>query len=92
MELGGQAMRDQAAKFGFGQQLGIPMSVTPSSLPAQMNRAQEAQSAIGQYDVRVTPLQVAMVSAAALADGLAMVGADVESVAVGDTVFFRRYR
>lgn len=33
-----------------------------------------------------------MVSAAALADGLAMVGADVESVAVGDTVFFRRYR
>lgn len=33
-----------------------------------------------------------MVSAAALADGLAMVEADVESVSAGDTVSFRRYR
>ena len=33
-----------------------------------------------------------MVSAAALADGLAMVEADVESVTTGDTVAFRRYR
>lgn len=88
MELGGQAMRDQAAKFGFGQQLGIPMPVTPSSLPAQMNKAQEAQSAIGQYDVRVTPLQVAMVSAAVANKGTVMApflvkqtrGADLEVI------------
>ncbi len=33
-----------------------------------------------------------MVSSAALADGLAMVEADVESVHAGDTVSFRRYR
>lgn len=72
MELGGQAMRDQAAKFGFGEQVTIPMSVTPSSVPAQMNKPQEAQSAIGQYDVRVTPLQVAMVTAAVANQGTVM--------------------
>ena len=32
-------------------------------VPAELNKPQLAQSAIGQYDVRVTPLQVAMVRA-----------------------------
>ncbi|GAB95376.1 peptidoglycan glycosyltransferase [Kineosphaera limosa] len=72
MQLGGQALRDEAAKFGFGQQIGIPMSVTPSTMPEQMNAPQEAQSAIGQYDVRVTPLQVAMMSAAVANQGTLM--------------------
>lgn len=84
MELGGQAMRDQAAKFGFGQQFGIPMAVTPSSLPAQMNKAQEAQSAIGQYDVRVTPLQVAMISAAVANKGTVMAPFIVKQTRGGD--------
>lgn len=69
MQLGGQMLRDEAAKFGFGQSLSIPMNVTPSSVPEQMNAPQEAQSAIGQYDVRVTPLQVAMLSAAVANQG-----------------------
>jgi peptidoglycan glycosyltransferase len=68
LNLGAQALRDQAAKFGFGQALRVPMPVTPSVVPAQLNPPQTAQSAIGQYDVRVTPLQVAMV-AAAIANG-----------------------
>ena len=72
MQLGGQAIRDEAAKFGFGQQLKVPMSVTPSSVPDQMNPPQEAQAAIGQYDVRVTPLQVAMLSAAVANQGTVM--------------------
>jgi peptidoglycan glycosyltransferase len=64
LHLGAKALQDQAAKFGFGQPLAIPMPVTPSTVPAQLNQPQTAQSAIGQYDVRVTPLQVAMVAAA----------------------------
>jgi peptidoglycan glycosyltransferase len=64
LNLGGQALREQAAKFGFGQALRVPMPVTPSVVPAQLDPPQTAQSAIGQYDVRVTPLQVAMVAAA----------------------------
>lgn len=72
MELGGEAMREQAAKFGFGEQLRIPLTVTPSQFPAELSPPQEAQSAIGQYDVRVSPLQVAMVSAGVANRGVVM--------------------
>lgn len=69
MQLGGEAMRTQAEKFGFGQDLSIPMRVTPSTIPADLNAPQEAQTAVGQYETRVTPLQMAMVTAAVANDG-----------------------
>ncbi|WP_168582868.1 peptidoglycan D,D-transpeptidase FtsI family protein [Gephyromycinifex aptenodytis] len=72
MQLGADAMREQARKFGFGQQLNMPMPVTPSSVPEQINEPQEALTAIGQYDVRVTPMQVAMVAAAVGNEGKLM--------------------
>ena len=72
MELGADDFRSQAAKFGIGDRLTIPMSVTPSSVPNELNEPQLAQSAIGQYDVRVTPLQVAMISAAVANRGIVM--------------------
>ncbi|GAB2678079.1 peptidoglycan D,D-transpeptidase FtsI family protein [Thalassiella azotivora] len=72
MELGGDVLRQQAQEFGFGEDLRIPLRVTPSSVPEGMNEPQEAQAGIGQYDVRVTPLQVAMVSAAIANDGVVM--------------------
>ncbi|MFD1720479.1 peptidoglycan D,D-transpeptidase FtsI family protein [Amnibacterium endophyticum] len=63
--LGDDALRTQAEKFGFGQQLSIPLKVTPSVYPpAPLDPAQTAQTAFGQYDDRATPLQIAMVSAA----------------------------
>ncbi len=72
MELGAGDFRSQAAKFGIGDRLAIPMTVTPSSVPSELNEPQLAQSAIGQYDVRVTPLQVAMISAAVANRGVVM--------------------
>lgn len=72
VDLGGDALRDQAQKFGFGDRLSVPMPVTASSVPSGMDGAQSAQAAIGQYDVRVTPLQVAMVSAAIANKGVVM--------------------
>lgn len=72
MRLGTDALRAQAAKFGFGQPLSVPMRVTPSTVPAQMNEPQTAQASIGQFDVRVTPLQMAMVAAAIANDGVVM--------------------
>jgi peptidoglycan glycosyltransferase len=72
LDLGGEALRSQAAKFGFGDTLRIPMRVSPSRVPAQMNKPSSAQAAIGQYDVRVTPLQMAMVSAAIANKGTVM--------------------
>lgn len=62
INLGGNALRAQAAKFGFGDTLHVPMLVTPSTVPP-LNPPESAQAAIGQYDVRATPLQMAMVSA-----------------------------
>ena len=64
LSLGDQALREQAQKFGFGADLNIPLRVATSSIGAQLNQPQTAQSAIGQYEDKVTPLQMAMVSAA----------------------------
>ncbi len=72
VQVGAQALADQAAKFGFGTTMRIPTRVEPSRFPTGINQAQTAQSAIGQYDVRVTPMQVAMVSAGIANGGVVM--------------------
>ncbi|MEE6281657.1 peptidoglycan D,D-transpeptidase FtsI family protein [Georgenia sp. MJ170] len=64
MELGEDALREQAADFGFGEPLRVPLRVTPSTVPQGMDAANTAMASIGQYDVRVTPLQMAMISQA----------------------------
>ncbi|GAA1997715.1 peptidoglycan D,D-transpeptidase FtsI family protein [Brevibacterium samyangense] len=68
MELGPDAMAEQAEKFGFGADMSIPLGVTPSRFPEDTDEPQLAQSAIGQFEVRATPLQMAMV-ASAIANG-----------------------
>ena len=72
MDIGADALREQAAKFGFGDSISVPMRVTPSSVPAELDQPQLAYSSIGQYDVRVTPLQMAMVAAGVGNDGVVM--------------------
>ena len=84
MQLGADDLRGQAAKFGIGDKISIPMSVAPSSMPAELNQPQLAQSAIGQYDVRVTPLQVAMISAAVANNGIVMKPYLVQKVTSSD--------
>ncbi|WP_350279890.1 penicillin-binding transpeptidase domain-containing protein [Kribbella sp. HUAS MG21] len=64
MALGPDALREQAAKFGFGARpLAELPSVATSRFPGDPNEPQTAQSAIGQFDVQATPLQMAMVAA-----------------------------
>jgi peptidoglycan glycosyltransferase len=84
MKLGADALRAQAAKFGFGQTLHIPMTTTPSSVPAELNPPQTAQSAIGQFEVKATPLQMAMVAAAIGNEGIVMQPYLVERVVSSD--------
>jgi len=79
LTLGGDALRAQAGKFGFGDSIAVPMRVTPSVVPP-LNAPQSAQAAIGQYDVRVTPMQMAMVSA-----GIANKGTVMKPYLVKDT-------
>lgn len=84
MELGGPAVRKQAERFGFGDDLEVPMRVTPSTVPEKLSPPQEAQVGIGQYDVRVTPLQMAMVSSAVGNDGIVMRPHLIQSVLGSD--------
>jgi peptidoglycan glycosyltransferase len=69
LALGDAKLRAQAEAFGFGSSgLRLPQRVATSVFPDDLTRAQVAQSAIGQFDVRVTPLEMAMV-AAGIANG-----------------------
>ena len=72
LKLGTQTIRDQAAKFGFGQNLVIPLKVAPSTIPDTLSPPQLAQSSIGQFNDKVTPLQMAMVAAGIANDGTVM--------------------
>lgn len=63
-ELGDERLRTAAEDFGFGEQIRVPMRVTTSTFPDDPTEAQTALAALGQHDVRVTPLQVALISAA----------------------------
>ncbi|MGB7819187.1 MAG: penicillin-binding transpeptidase domain-containing protein [Ornithinibacter sp.] len=84
LEIGAEALQNQAAKFGFGDSISVPMRVTPSSVPEELNPPQLAQSSIGQYDVRATPMQMAMVAAGVANDGVVMTPYLVDSVIGSD--------
>ena len=81
LELGAEPLIEQAEAFGFNapliEQLPDPAD---SRMPDDMDEPQTAQSAIGQFDVRATPLQMAMVSAAIANGGTLMEPRVVDSV------------
>jgi peptidoglycan glycosyltransferase len=72
MTLGQDKLRKQAEAFGFGSQFSVPMKSAQSVFPSGLNDAQTIQSAIGQFDVRSTPLQMAMVAAGIANEGVVM--------------------
>ena len=84
LALGEGAIGDMADRFGFEATLEIPLAVTPSRYPRGMDQAQLMLSSFGQYDVRVTPLQVAMISAAIANDGQLMTPQLVDEVLAND--------
>jgi peptidoglycan glycosyltransferase len=80
LELGRKAILDQAKKFGFNTSFEIPMKTAASEFPVVMDDPQTALASFGQYDVRATPLQMAMVSAAIANGGVVMYPNVVDSV------------
>lgn len=70
--LGADAMIEQAEKFGFNKDLSTPLTVTPSRFPEPASDAALAVDSFGQQDIRVTPMQIAMVTAAIANDGVLM--------------------
>ncbi|MFE1781889.1 peptidoglycan D,D-transpeptidase FtsI family protein [Streptomyces sp. NPDC059506] len=71
-DLGVKKMAEQAEKFGFNEEQFVPVRANASRFPTEMDDSQTAQSAIGQFDVAATPLQMAMVTAAIANDGKLM--------------------
>jgi len=69
VKLGADKIKAQAAQFGVGDKLSIPMRVAVSDLGQLADPPQVAQSSIGQRDVRLTPLQNCMVAAAVANNG-----------------------
>lgn len=71
-KLGAAPFEDVAERFGFNQPLDIPLSVTESNFPTDMNAGQLAQAAIGGFDNQATPLQMNMVAMGIANDGVIM--------------------
>lgn len=69
IELGDNAIREQAEKFGFNSTVSVPFPAGKSIYPSNLDDAQTGLTGFGQYEVRATPLQMAMTSAAIGNDG-----------------------
>ena len=73
LDVGADALREQAEAFGFGDAgLDVSERVAESVFPSQPNPPQLGQSALGQFEVRSTPLQMAMVAAGVANEGRVM--------------------
>ncbi len=72
VNLGQDRIRAQAELMGFGATLDIPLTVASSVYPQDMDEAQTALTGFGQFDVRVTPMQIAMITSAIANQGVVM--------------------
>lgn len=73
MELGESTVRRQAEAFGISDKgFSMPLDVSGSSVGPITDQAALAQSSIGQRDVKLTPLQGAMIAGAVANRGLLM--------------------
>ncbi|HEV2088037.1 MAG TPA: penicillin-binding transpeptidase domain-containing protein, partial [Cryptosporangiaceae bacterium] len=72
-EVKADGIKEKARQFGFEtEDLSVPLKVSPSRLGLIADPPAVAQSSIGQRDVRMTPLQGAMIAAAVANDGALM--------------------
>lgn len=72
-ELGADALSEQAEKFGFGQRYLSGLGAQAVSVfPEELNEPNTALSAIGQFEVAATPLQMALTTATIANNGQGM--------------------
>ena len=85
LELGEDALAEKAADFGFGESYLLGLGGQAVSLfPESAEGPLAAYSAIGQYDVRASPLQMALVTATIANGGQGMVPYLVDEVRAPD--------
>jgi penicillin-binding protein A len=83
IKLGSQKLADEAEKFGFNKPSPYQLPAATSVIPEKQDVPATAQSAIGQRDVRASPLQMATV-AATIANGGRRMGPFVAQEVVSD--------
>lgn len=69
VNLGADALIEQAQRFGFNRTPPHDLPVVASRIPTELDVPSTAQSSIGERDVRVSPLQAALMVAAIVNDG-----------------------
>lgn len=74
------ALITQAEKFGFNREIPFDTQIAMPTIPKNLDQAQAAQSAIGQYEVRSSPLHMAMIAGAIANDGVMMTPRLVRSI------------
>ncbi|MHB8170051.1 MAG: peptidoglycan D,D-transpeptidase FtsI family protein [Thermincolia bacterium] len=86
IKLGSQNFYDNALAFGFLEEIPFDLPIKTSSLPEpdKLTKAGLAQSAIGQGELVVTPLHMALVAAGIANDGVMMRPKLVAQVRSGD--------
>lgn len=72
VQLGDDAIRDEAEKYGFNRSFSMPLDSEASVYPRGLDAPQTGLSGFGQGQVRATPLQMAMVSAGIANGGMVM--------------------
>ncbi len=69
VELGDEELIEQAERFGFNRALPYDLPTITSHIPSELDVPSTAQSAIGQRDVRATPMHMAVVAASIVNGG-----------------------
>ena len=91
LSLGEDALREQAEKFGFNDDsFTTPNRVAESVFPTDLDPPSLAFSAIGQFEVRTTPLQMAMVAGGVANGGEVMKPYLVQEVQAPDLSLLER--
>lgn len=83
-KLGYDTIKSMADKYGFGDAIEVPMRATASQFPDVDSTAQLMLASFGQASVRVSPLQIAMVSAGIANGGKVMQPSLVDSITTSD--------
>lgn len=91
IELGSEQMRTTAEGFGFNQHLEIPLEVSASVYPENLDAPQTALTGFGQGQLLATPLQMAMVSAGIANEGVVMYPRMVDTVVASDLSVQHRF-
>lgn len=84
MALGYKPIVDMAKKFGFNQTFDVPLVTAESHIPQVMDEPQTGLASFGQFDVRATPLQMALVAGAIANGGVEMYPNMIETITSSD--------